>query len=128
MASPVETIEGFIRAFVAAWPTGDSSSLRHFFTDDAEYRNGPLEPVKGRDAIVATLATFMAMGGEVGVEVPHVVSDGPVVMTERVDRLTLNGRTLSLPVMGIFEIHHGAISAWRDYFDLAQFTAQMPGT
>ena len=31
-----------------------------------------------------------------------------------------------LPVMGTFEIDaQGKISAWRDYFDLAQFTKQM---
>jgi limonene-1,2-epoxide hydrolase len=48
-------------------------------------------------------------------------------MTERVDHFLGNDGTLSLPVMGIIEVHDGAITAWRDYFDLTQFTAQMPG-
>ena len=29
--------------------------------------------------------------------------------------------TVSLPVMGTFEVHDGKITAWRDYFDLDQF-------
>ena len=31
-------------------------------------------------------------------------------------------RTVSLPVMGVFELADGKITAWRDYFDMAQFT------
>lgn len=125
MASPIETIRTFIDAFVEAWPTHDASGLGHFFSDDAEYRNGPLEPVVGRRAIEEALAGFMALGGHVGVDMPNVLADGPIVMTERVDHFTVNGRTISLAVMGTFEIHNGAITAWRDYFDLAQFTSQL---
>jgi len=29
--------------------------------------------------------------------------------------------------MGAFEVRQGRIVAWRDYFDLAQFTSQMGG-
>ena len=93
-----------------------------FFSEDAVYNNGPLEPVKGREAIQATLAAFMAMGGQVGVDITHIVADGPIVMTERVDHFIVAGKTISLPVMGIFEVHDGVITAWRDYFDLNQFT------
>ena len=49
-----------------------------------------------------------------------------MVLTERIDRFTINGKQIALPVMGTFEIDaQGKISAWRDYFDLAQFTEQM---
>jgi limonene-1,2-epoxide hydrolase len=30
-------------------------------------------------------------------------------------------------VMGSFELRGGKITAWRDYFDLAQFQKQLPG-
>ena len=30
-----------------------------------------------------------------------------------------------LPVMGAFEVSDGKINAWRDYFDMNQFTSQM---
>jgi limonene-1,2-epoxide hydrolase len=49
-------------------------------------------------------------------------------MTERVDVFTLPGRTFELPVMGAFEVSGGKISAWRDYFDMNQFTSRMGST
>jgi limonene-1,2-epoxide hydrolase len=56
----------------------------------------------------------------------NIAADGPVVMTERVDVFQLPAKTFELPVMGIFEVGDGTIKAWRDYFDLNQFTSQMP--
>jgi limonene-1,2-epoxide hydrolase len=46
-------------------------------------------------------------------------------MTERVDVFMLPGRSFELPVMGTFEISDGKIKAWRDYFDINQFTTRM---
>ncbi|MHB8593901.1 MAG: limonene-1,2-epoxide hydrolase family protein, partial [Acidimicrobiales bacterium] len=62
----------------------------------------------------------------VGVAIAHIVADGAIVMTERVDHFIGAEKTISLPVMGIFEVHDGVIVSWRDYFDLDQFTSQMP--
>lgn len=51
---------------------------------------------------------------------------GNVVLTERIDRFVLNGKSIALPVMGAFEVTpDGRISAWRDYFDMQQFMSQM---
>lgn len=96
-----------------------------FFTENAVYRNGPLDPVTGRTAIVATLETFMGMGGRVSVDMVHSLVDGPLVMTERVDYFVNGGHSIALPVFGVFELDGGQISAWRDYFDLGQFTSQL---
>jgi limonene-1,2-epoxide hydrolase len=41
-----------------------------------------------------------------------------VVMNERTDHITLNGRPVVLPICGTFEIEGGRIRAWREYFDL----------
>jgi limonene-1,2-epoxide hydrolase len=125
--TPATIVEEFIAAFIAAWPRGDSAALGSFFSEDAVYHNGPLDPVIGRGAIQATFAEFMGMGGHVDVDIVHMVAEGAIVMTERVDHFVGNGGTFSLPVMGIMEVHDGAITAWRDYFDLNQFTAQMSG-
>lgn len=85
----------------------------------------PMEPIKGREAILATFAEFMGMGGQVNVDITHMVAEGAIVMTERVDHFIGSKATISLPLMGIIEVHDGAITAWRDYFDLNQFTSQM---
>lgn len=128
MPTPVETVEDFMAAFIEAWPTADTAALGSFFSEDALYHNGPLEPVRGRAAIEATFAQFMRVGGLVDVEMIHMMAEGPIVMTERVDHLTrADGTTASLPMMGVIEVHDGLVVAWRDYFDLSQFTSQMAG-
>jgi limonene-1,2-epoxide hydrolase len=51
----------------------------------------------------------------------HQTSSGTIdeatVMNERDDRVEIHGRWATLPVAGIFKIHKGKISLWRDYFD-----------
>ena len=128
MPTSVETVHSFIAAFKKAWPTGDTMTLGPFFDENAVYHNVPLEPVAGRSAIMATFAQFMSLGGQVEVDIVHLVADGPIVMTERVDYFTRDdGKTISLPMMGVIEIHQGLIAAWRDDFDLSQFTSQVLG-
>lgn len=125
LPSSEEVVRGFRTSFIAAWPTGDAASLDRFFSEDAEYCNGSLEPLHGRSAIVAGLTQMMGLGGEVDAEIHHLLSDGPVVMTERVDYVRLGGRKVALRVAGVFEVHDGVITSWRDYFDPAEFGAQL---
>jgi limonene-1,2-epoxide hydrolase len=118
-------VEEFMTALVAVWPQGDASRLARFFSEDAIYRNGPLDPVEGRAAIVESLGQFMAMGGEVDVEIVHMMSDDSTVMTERVDYWIGPRGRVPMRMMGILEIHDGMITSWRDYFDMNEFTAQL---
>ena len=46
-------------------------------------------------------------------------------MNERIDTLVIGDVTTKLPVAGIFKVHDGKITEWRDYFDMGQFTAGM---
>ena len=122
MESAIEVV----RRFCAAWSDGlGAGELAAFFTYDAVYLNIPLAPVTGRDAIATTIASFT--GGVEGIEfrVINIVADGPIVMTERVDVFKLPDKSIELPVMGTFEVRDGKIVAWRDYFDMNQFTSQM---
>ena len=121
MLSPGETVERFMAAFIEAWPTKDASGLVDFFSDDAVYHNIPLEAVRGKEAIRATIEGFMGMGGNVEVDVANIVTSDNLVVVERVDHFVRSGKRSSLPMVGIFEIQDGRIGAWRDYFDLSQF-------
>jgi limonene-1,2-epoxide hydrolase len=116
-----------VTRFCAAWAVGDLDAIVDFFTDDAVYHNIPVDPVTGRDAIRATIAGFTAGVEKIEFRVDNISADGDIVLTERVDVFTLPGKTISLPVMGTFEIDGDKIAAWRDYFDMNQFMSQLTG-
>ena len=126
MESPIE----LVRRFCAAWSDDvGAAELAAFFTDDAVYHNIPQAPVTGREAIANTIDSFIRPGPP-GIEsiefrVINIAANGPVVMTERVDVFRLPGKSFEMPVMGTFEVTGGRISAWRDYFDMNQFTTRM---
>ncbi len=118
--------EAVVLDFCRTVATGDVAAIVRFFTDDAVYHNIPLAPVTGRDAIDATLRQFIDPSGKAEFEVTAIAARGATVLTERVDRFTIAGKNISLPVMGAFEVTlDGKIRAWRDYFDMAMFTQQM---
>ena len=122
-----ESASDLVRRFCEAWSARplDAAALAAYFSDDAVYHNIPIDPVKGRDAIAATIAGFTT--GVEGIEfrIHHLVADGDVVLTERTDVFTFPHTTVELPVMGTFEVKDGQIVAWRDYFDLNQFMSQV---
>ena len=121
MANPNEAI---VLEFNAAWAARDIEAILGFFTDDAVYHNIPLEPAVGLDAIRAVLDMFVPPAEEIEFVVHHMFSDGDLVFTERTDRFVTGGKTIELPVAGIFEIRDGKIVAWRDYFDMQTFITQ----
>jgi limonene-1,2-epoxide hydrolase len=126
MESPIEVV----RRFCAAWADNiGAADLAAFFTEDAIYHNIPMAPVTGREAIANNIAKFIRPGAP-GIEaiqfrVIHIAATGPVVMTERVDVFQMPNKSFELPVMGTFEVRDGKITAWRDYFDMNQFTTRM---
>lgn len=120
--SPEETVLEFCRAIARR----SSAELVGFFTADAVYHNIPVEPVRGHDAIQATLAQFVDISTDAEFEMVALAVTGNKVLTERVDRFTINGKRIEIAVMGTFEVTpEGKISAWRDYFDMQQFMKQM---
>lgn len=123
MSTPAEVV----RSFCEAWSSRDIDEILGYFADDAVYHNMPLEPAVGKDAIRALLGFFVPGSSEISFEIVHLVADGNVVLTERVDRFRMGDRDVVLPVMGVFEIADGKIAAWRDYFDMGAWTSQTTG-
>jgi limonene-1,2-epoxide hydrolase len=123
MATDAEKV---VTEFCNAWPRKNVDELLGFFTDDAVYHNIPLEPAKGKEAIRGVINTFLPMAKSLHFKILKSASNGNVVFNERVDVFDLgNGKTISLPVAGVFEVTGSKISAWRDYFDMAMYTKQM---
>jgi limonene-1,2-epoxide hydrolase len=118
--------EEIVRRFCDAVRRRDCVELVGYFSDDAVYHNIPVDPVRGPEAIRKVLESFLAPASNAEFELRGIAVNGNLVLTERVDRFVVNGKPVVLPVMGAFEVRaDGKIAAWRDYFDLAQFTKQL---
>lgn len=48
----------------------------------------------------------------------RIVGEGTTVLNERTDALVIGPVRLQFWVCGVFEVHNGKITLWRDYFDM----------
>jgi len=120
MSTPTSTVA----AFVHHMNHMEMDEALALLADDIVYHNIPMQPVVGREAVRAVLAQIPceAMEWIVHVSAEHDTA----VLNERTDRFRLkDGRWLEIRVMGVFEVVDGRITAWRDYFDLGQWMAQL---
>jgi limonene-1,2-epoxide hydrolase len=118
-----------IDRFITAWSKKDVDLIMSFFTPDAVYINVPIDPPNvGSEMIRKTIEGFVGMAEAVEFRVHHQgESPTGTVLNERTDRFKIGGRWVEAGVMGVFELEGGKIKAWRDYFDMGQFTKAMTG-
>src|SRR5277367_218175 len=119
--------ERVVSDFCQTWATLDIDKVMEFFTDDAVYHNIPLKEAKGKAEIRKTIDGFMPGTTKIEFKILASASAGATVLNERVDLFVINGRSVAIPVAGVFEISGGKIKAWRDYFDLATYVNQVKG-
>ena len=111
-----------VDSFMQAWNNMDVDAVMDHFTEDAAYANIPMGPPHvGKAAIREFIDGFMGSTSAIDFIVHHQVARDGVVMNERTDKLVMDGRTVELPVMGVFELSGDKIAAWRDYFDMSAF-------
>ncbi|BBY21403.1 limonene-1,2-epoxide hydrolase [Mycobacterium stomatepiae] len=111
------TVETFLNALMDAdYETADAS-----LDDNLVYENVGLPTIHGR---TAAMKLFRRMDGRAGFEVKihRIAADGAAVLTERSDALILGPLRLQFWVCGVFEVHNGRITLWRDYFDFFDMT------
>ncbi|MCV7408872.1 limonene-1,2-epoxide hydrolase [Mycobacterium florentinum] len=111
------TVETFLNALMDAdYETADAS-----LDDNLVYENVGLPTIHGR---AAAMKLFRRMDGRAGFEVKfhRIAADGATVLTERTDALILGPLRLQFWVCGVFEVHNGRITLWRDYFDFFDMT------
>ncbi len=114
---PIEVVH----ALLDAMTTLDYETALTFIAENCEYVNVPLpgSTVHGPDAIRGILEPFFAPTLENEFLIRRESATGPLVFVERLDRHHITGGWVELPVTGVFEVHDGRITLWRDYFDFA---------
>ena len=102
MPDPVEVV----RQFCALMEKRDPEALRPLLANDAVYQNVGMPASTGVEAIVENMgAQFSMFPDAYAFEIVNIASDGPVVLTERLDYIQApNGTKPAVPVMGTFVI------------------------
>ncbi|MEO7092614.1 MAG: limonene-1,2-epoxide hydrolase family protein [Polyangiales bacterium] len=121
MATPIETVESFLRAL----EQGERERAFELLADDVVYQNVPFPADRGKPAVMRTFQRFEKVMTKFEVKMKNIAANGDVVLTERIDILSGPLLHLDIWVCGTFEVKNGKIVLWRDYFDLAEVTAKL---
>ena len=99
----------------------DADAAGAVLDDNLVYQNVGFPTIHGR---ARAMKLFRAMEGRAGFEVKthRIAVNGSSVLTERTDVLQFGPLRLQFWVCGVFEVHDGRITLWRDYFDMWNFT------
>ena len=121
-SSPTEIVRQFMKLME---PLNYDEALK-FVSANCEYINPPpIGAVQGPVGIRAVLEPFFAPTTENEFRVLREAAAGPVVLFERLDRHLFGDKWVELPVTGVYEVHDGLITYWRDYFDYATIASQL---
>ena len=106
------TVEGFLNAL----QDDDFEAAEAALDDNLVYENVGLPTIRGR---ARAIKLFRQMEGRAAFEVKihRMAADGAAVLTERTDALIVGPLRLQFWICGVFEVHNGRITLWRDYFD-----------
>lgn len=113
--------EEVVTNFIAAIERGDLEAALGHMAPDCEYDNVPIGKNLGLDAIRKTLTSFVSPDNPPQFETVRQVAQGNVVFNERIDRVSIGGREITIPVAGVWEVDPATdkITLWRDYFHMS---------
>jgi limonene-1,2-epoxide hydrolase len=106
-----------VETFLYAMQDEDFDTVDSAMADTIVWQNVGYATLRGRQRI---LKLFRRGQGRVGFEVKihRIAADGNTVLTERTDAIVIGPLRLQFWVCGVFEVHAGRITLWRDYFDM----------
>jgi limonene-1,2-epoxide hydrolase len=111
--SPADVVTAFLNGMAA----GDTDAVLELVADDLVYENVSLPTIRGKQRFSKGLRDFNRRGISFAVRIHRITESGTTVMTERTDGLGYRRFYQQFWVCGVFEVHDGVITLWRDYFD-----------
>jgi limonene-1,2-epoxide hydrolase len=119
MGARMRDARDVVRGLFDAVSRMDPEELCSYFTPDAVFVNGTSFTLRGHSELRDFFEELHRRVQQCEFEVVNLAVSGDVVLTERIDRVVVDGRAIELPVMGALEVTGGQVAAWRDYFDHA---------
>ena len=119
LKSDVDNVRA-VETFLYALQDEDLDTADRQLADHIEWQNVGFPTIRGRERIIGL---WRRAEGRMGFEVKihRVAAEGNAVLTERTDAMVFGPLRLQFWVCGVFEVHAGRITLWRDYFDTFAF-------
>ncbi|MGA5541593.1 limonene-1,2-epoxide hydrolase family protein [Mycobacterium sp. NPDC051198] len=114
MAEPADVVESYLYAVMR---DKDFDVVRSLLADDVVYENVGYPTMRGADRIVSMFRRLNSPKLRFDVTIHRIAQDGFTVLTERTDSMIIGVFEAKFWVCGVFEVHDGQITLWRDYFD-----------
>jgi limonene-1,2-epoxide hydrolase len=111
--APADVVTHFLNALQAS----DPDAVIALADDDIVYSNVSLPSIRGKDRFARAVRTYFRRNMGFEVIVHNIAENGGSVLTERSDAIILGPFRAQFWVCGVFEVHDGKITLWRDYFD-----------
>lgn len=110
-----------VEVLLSSLQAQDTDGAGAVLDDNLIYQNVGFPTIRGR---ARAMKLFRSMEGRAGFEVKihRIAVNGSSVLTERTDVLQFGRLRLQFWVCGVFEVHNGRITLWRDYFDMWDMT------
>ena len=109
-----------VENFLNALQDQDFATFERLLDDHIVYQNVGLPTVRG-GARVAKMMRSMERRMGFEVKFHRNVAEGATVLNERTDAMVFGPLRLQFWVCGVFEVHDGRVTLWRDYFDTFDF-------
>ena len=114
-----------VETFLYALQDQDFDTADSMLADNIVWQNVGINTMRGRKRIMK-LFRLGEGRGSFEVKFHRIAAEGNAVLTERTDALTFGPLRLQFWVCGVFEVHGGRITLWRDYFDAFDFFVKAP--
>ena len=108
-----------VAAFLDALVRGDREAALGLVTEDLTYINVGMPTIRGRRGLDRAFGGLWRGRARFGYHMNHVAAEGDVVLTDRVDWITVGRFRAVFWVYGRFVVKDGQITVWRDSFDYA---------
>jgi limonene-1,2-epoxide hydrolase len=112
-SDPQAVVETFLGALVAR----DLDTAADLLDERVVYVNVGLPALRGRRRAIGFLRPLTRRGVALEIYVHAIAANGPTVLTERTDALTIGRCRMQFWVTGRFDVQDGRIVLWRESFD-----------
>jgi limonene-1,2-epoxide hydrolase len=120
LKSDVDNVRA-VETFLYALQDEDFDTADGLMADNIVWQNVGVLTLRGRERIMKIFRRGQGRA-RFEVKIHRIAAEGNAVLTERTDALIFGPLRLQFWVCGVFEVHAGRITLWRDYFDMFDFT------